>query len=232
MNVVAVIPALDEADCIASVVEGIRPFVTKVVVADNGSIDSTASAARSAGADVIVEAARGYGAACARGVLRAEEMGADVVLFLDGDGSDDPSEAPLLIEPITRGEADFVLGRRTNVARSAMTPAQRVGNRLAPLAMRVMTGAPYHDMPPFKAIRMSTLRSLDVRDRGHGYTVELMLKAHARRIRLLEVPVRCLPRRAGESKVSGTLRGTLRASAKILSLVAVHGLRAKWEARP
>ena len=224
--IAAVIPALDEEETIGDVVSGIRGHVDVVIVVDNGSRDGTASAAEAAGADVVYEPQRGYGAACLGGVARARELGASVVLFLDADGSDDPEDAPRLLEPVVNGEWDLALGIRTRASTEsrAMMPMQRFGNWLAPLLMRVAVGARYRDMPPFKAIRMDALDRLALCDTGMGYIIEMLLKAHAQRLRVIEIEVRCRARRAGASKISGTLRGTVRASLKITSSIARHAL--------
>jgi glycosyltransferase involved in cell wall biosynthesis len=224
---VAVIPALDEEANIADVVRGVAAQVAHVVVVDNGSRDGTAGAARAAGADVVVEPYRGYGAACLAGVARARQLGADAVLFLDGDGSDDPSEAPMLLEPVRRGEVDLALGIRTkrSIEPGAQRPVQRFGNWFAPLLMRLAVGARYRDMPPFKAVTVEALDRLELGDRGMGYIIEMLLRAHALGLRVVEVEVRCRMRRAGNSKVSGTVRGTLRASAKITSSIVRHAVK-------
>jgi glycosyltransferase involved in cell wall biosynthesis len=224
--IVAVIPALDEEETIAEVVKEIRQHVDVAVVVDNGSRDATAEAARAAGAELVREPMRGYGAACLSGVARARELGADVVLFLDADGSDDPSDAPRLLGPVVSGACDLALGIRTRASTEpgAMMPVQRFGNWLAPRLMRIAVGARYGDMPPFKAIRMAALERLALRDAGMGYIVEMLLKAHARRLRVLEIEVKCRARRAGTSKISGTIRGTLRASLKITTSIARHAL--------
>ncbi len=224
---VAVIPALDEADSIGDVVRGIAAHVDRVVVVDNGSRDETARRARDAGADCVVEPARGYGAACIAGIARARALGATTILFLDADGSDDPADAPRLLAPVVHGEIDLALGVRTRATTEpgAMTPVQRFGNWFAPLAMRAVTGARYHDMPPFKAIRVSALDLAFPTDRGHGFTIELLLRAHARGLRVREIEVRCRARRAGVSKVSGTWIGSARAAAKILSTIARYASR-------
>jgi hypothetical protein len=222
MKRVAVIPALDEEGAIAGVVRGIRPHVDVVVVVDNGSRDATAARARDAGADVVREPRRGYGAACLAGVARARALGAGVVLFLDGDGSDDPDDALRLLAPVEQGEADLVLGVRARVARGAMAPVQRFGNWFAPLLMRLTVGADYHDMPPFKAVSMTALDRLALDDPGMGYIIQMLLRSHSLGLRVVEREVACHPRRAGASKVSGTVVGTARASAKILWAIGRH----------
>ncbi len=225
-SVVAIIPALDEEACIADVVRGIAAFVDRVIVVDNGSRDATASRARAAGATVVDEPRRGYGAACLAGIAAADD--ASVLLFMDADGSDDPADAPALLRPIVEQTRELTLGVRTRATteEGAMTTTQQFGNWLAPLLMRTIFGANFHDMPPFKAIRADALRALGVTDRGHGFTIELLLAAHAHGLSFQEIPVRCRRRAGGESKVSGTVAGTLRASAKILTTLARHRARA------
>ncbi|HEY8038991.1 MAG TPA: glycosyltransferase family 2 protein [Polyangiaceae bacterium] len=229
---IAVVPALDEEASIAGVVRGALAHVDAVVVVDNGSRDATANRAREAGADVVDEPRRGYGAACLAGVGRARQRGATVVLFLDGDGSDDPGEAPLLLGPVERNEADLALGVRTRVEPGAMTPVQRFGNWLAPRLMRAAVGARYRDMPPFKAVRLDALDRLALTDTGMGYIIEMLLAAHARGLRVVEVEVACRARRAGASKISGTLVGTVRASAKIVSAIGRHAVLQRLSKNP
>ena len=233
MMIVAIVPALDEEANIGDVVQGIARHVERVIVVDNGSTDATARLARDAGADVVVEPRRGYGRACLAGLARARAVGATTVLFLDADGSDDPDDAPLLLGPVLSGACDLALGRRdpARTEAGAMTPAQRFGNWFAPLLMRLTMGAPYRDMPPFKACTMAALESLELADVGHGFTIELLVKAHLRDLAAIEVLVSCRARRAGESKVSGTLRGSVRAGGKILSTIARHGGAAWLDAR-
>jgi glycosyltransferase involved in cell wall biosynthesis len=223
---IGVIPALDEEGSVGEVVHQLRAHVDQIVVADNGSRDRTAEVARAAGAEVVREPRRGYGAACLVGVRRARELGARVVLFLDADGSDDPSEAPLLLGPIVRGEKDLVLGYRVphRTEPGAMTPVQRFGNWFAPLLMRTVIGTRYRDVPPFKAITIDALDRLALTDTGMGYSIQMLLGAHRHRLRIAEVEVSCRARRAGASKVSGTVRGTVRAALKITSAIAWHAI--------
>jgi glycosyltransferase involved in cell wall biosynthesis len=225
VTVVALIPALDEEGNIADVVRGVAPHVDRVVVIDNGSVDGTARVAEEASADVVSEPRRGYGRACLAGLERARALKATTVLFLDGDGSDDPSDAPRLLGPVLSGEVDIALGRRVPhlVEPSAMTPVQRFGNWFAPLLMRASLGAPYHDMPPFKACAFEALVGLHLVDTGHGFTIEMLIKAHLKGLRVREVPVGCRRRRAGVSKVSGTLGGSARAAVKIVSTIGRYG---------
>jgi glycosyltransferase involved in cell wall biosynthesis len=222
--VVAVIPALDEEESVGAVVREVAPYVDHVVVVDNGSVDRTREVALGAGAVVVVEPRRGYGSACLAGALKARELGATILVTLDGDGANAPDDAPALLAPLLAGEADLALGIRTraSIEPGSMAPVQRFGNWFAPLMMRLLTGAGYRDMPAFKAIRMHTLERLDIQDVGHGYPIELLLKAHAQQIRSREIVTRWRARRAGASKISGTVRGTVRASVKIVSMIAKH----------
>lgn len=228
-RVVAILPARDEAGNIGAVVTAIARHVHAAVVVDNGSRDATASRARCAGADVVHEPERGYGAACLAGVARARELGAQILVFLDADGSDDPDDAPRVIDPIRLGRADLVLGVRTpeTTERGAMSTVQRFGNWFAPRVLRLTTGARYRDMPPFKAIRAGAFEGLGVRDRSYGFTIELLLRAHQARLRVEEVEVRCRVRQSGASKVSGTVRGTVGAAGRILYTIG----RLAWAAR-
>jgi glycosyltransferase involved in cell wall biosynthesis len=223
VRVDVIIPALDEEAALPHVLAEIpRPPVRRVVVADNGSRDRTVEVAREGGAEVVHEPERGYGAACLRAIAHLATDPPDVVVFLDGDHSDHSSELPRLIEPIARGEADLVVGSRTERAsKGSLTPQQRVGNAIACRALEVLYGARYTDLGPFRAIRWPTLIALDMRDRNYGWTVEMQIKAARRGVPHAEVPV-SYRSRIGVSKVSGTLRGTLGASRKILWTLARH----------
>jgi glycosyltransferase involved in cell wall biosynthesis len=223
MIVDVIIPALDEEEALPLVIAEIpRPFVRRVVVADNGSRDRTAEVARAAGAEVVREPRRGYGAACLRAIAHLTADPPETVVFLDGDRSDHPSELPELVRPIERGEADLVVGSRTRrAARGSLTPQQRVGNAIACAALRWLYGAHYTDLGPFRAIRWRALAALEMCDRDYGWTVEMQIKAARRSLRHAEIPV-SYRRRIGVSKVSGTIRGTLGASRKILWTLARH----------
>ena len=228
-RVAAVIPALNEADSIGLVLADLpRGLVERVVVCDNGSTDGTGAAARAAGALVVEEPRRGYGAACLKAIAALERDPPDVVLFLDADRSDDAGEASAILAPILDGSADFVIGSRAlgGAEPGAMTPAQRFGNRLASALLRALYGAPATDLGPFRAIRWESLRSLGMRDRDFGWTVEMQVKAARRGLRTREVPVRYRRRAGGSpSKISGTVRGTILAGTKILGTIAADYLR-------
>jgi glycosyltransferase involved in cell wall biosynthesis len=221
-----IIPALDEQACVGAVVTRVpRPPVRMVLVVDNGSTDDTAGEARRAGATVVREPRRGYGSACLAG-MAALPADSSLVVFLDADGSDDPGLIPELLRPILEGRADLVVGARaaSRAERGALTMLQRVGNQIAARWLRARFGLRATDLGPFRAIRRSALDALDMRDRGYGWTVEMQIKAARARLRYAEVPVTCRRRRAGRSKVAGTLAGVVGASVKILGLLAWHDL--------
>lgn len=223
-----IIPALDEAASIADVVQAIpRPTVRKVLVVDNGSTDGTAAAARAAGAEVVPEPRRGYGAACLAG-LRALPPDTELVVFLDGDGSDDPRLLPEIVRPIAEGAADFVVGARASdrAEEGSLTIQQRLGNSIAARWLRARFGLPATDLGPFRAIRRSSLDALGMSDRGYGWTVEMQIKAARKGLRYAEVPVP-YRRRKGRSKISGTFRGALGAGLKILGLLFWYDLLAR-----
>jgi len=216
-SVSVIIPALDEEEPIAGVVR--ECFATglpnEVIVVDNGSTDRTAERAREAGARVVT-APRGYGRACAAGV-RALSPKCDIVVFLDGDGSDAPAFLNQLIEPVAQGTHDFVIGSRTRGQREpgSMNLQQIFAGRVAGLILRLLYGVRYTDMSPFRAIRRDALERLDMREQTYGWNLEMQMKAARDGLRVLEIPVNHRRRAGGESKVSGTLRGTFVAGARI-----------------
>ncbi len=227
MIVDVIIPALNEEAALPFVLREIpRSLVRRVIVADNGSTDRTGTIAREHGAEVVREGERGYGAACLKAL---DHLAADppaIVVFVDGDYSDHPTELPLLIDPIVQGYADLVVGSRARGRQDqgALSPQQRVGNVIACTALRFLYDATYTDLGPFRAIRWETLRSLGMKDRNYGWTVEMQIKAARRGVRHHEVPV-SYRRRIGVSKVSGTVRGSVGAGAKILWLLGRYAWR-------
>jgi glycosyltransferase involved in cell wall biosynthesis len=218
-NVSVVIPALDEEEPIAGVVS--ECFATgvpdEVIVVDNGSTDRTADRAREAGARVVT-APRGYGRACAAGV-RALSPECDIVVFIDGDGSDCPEFMPQLVDPIAAEKFDFVIGSRTRGQREpgSMNFQQVLSGRGAGLIVQLLYGVRYTDMCPFRAIRRDALAKLSMREQTYGWNLEMQMKAARAGLRILEIPVNHRRRAGGESKVSGTLRGTFVAGARILA---------------
>jgi glycosyltransferase involved in cell wall biosynthesis len=193
-----------------------RGLYQQIIVADNGSRDRTAEIARQAGATVVTEPRRGYGAACLR-ALASLPPDADTVVFMDADSSDDPSEAACLLEPILKGRADFVLGSRTlgKAEKGSLQAHQRFGNELATFLIRILFGYRYTDLGPFRAIRVDALRKLDMRDRNYGWTIEMQIKAVRQKLRIEEVPV-SYRNRVGVSKISGNLKASALAGIKIL----------------
>jgi glycosyltransferase involved in cell wall biosynthesis len=227
-QVAVIIPALNEAGNIAGLVAELRAAVAaEIIVVDNGSTDDTAAVAAAAGARVVTEPRRGYGYACAAGVAAAD--GAELVVFMDGDGSFLPAELPALLAPLLEGRADLVLGSRPlgHIAPGAMPPQQRFGNWLAAGLMRLFYRMDVTDLGPYRAIRRDLLESLAMREMTYGWPTEMMVKAARRGARIIEAPVSFHPRRSGKSKVSGTLRGTLLAARYILGVT----LRYAWAPR-
>jgi glycosyltransferase involved in cell wall biosynthesis len=217
MTTTVIIPALNEAGCIAALVADVlaQP-VDQVIVVDNGSTDATAEQAQRAGARVVAEPRRGYGYACRAGALAAPA--AEVLIYLDGDYSFLPAELPRLLGPLWAGTASLVLGSRAlgRVEPGAMPPAQRFGNWLVARLMRPLYGLPLTDLGPYRAVRRELLAALDMREMTYGWPTEMIVKAARCGARIVEVPVTYCARRAGRSKVSGTVRGTLLAGRAIL----------------
>ncbi|MFB6248400.1 MAG: glycosyltransferase family 2 protein [Salinibacter sp.] len=217
MTTLVIIPAYNEGQAIGHVVSDVPDWTDQVVVVDNASTDDTAETARAAGATVVEERTQGYGHACLRGLEYAQARTPDLVVFLDGDYSDHPEEMERLVHPIAADEADFVVGSRIrgDAEPGALLPQAQVGNRLACRLMSAIWDAPYSDLGPFRAIRFPALQALDMQDKTFGWTIEMQIKALEAGLRVEEVPV-SYRRGIGPSKITGTLTGTLKASAKIL----------------
>jgi glycosyltransferase involved in cell wall biosynthesis len=218
-TVSVVIPALNEEEPIAGVVREClaTKIPNEIIVVDNGSDDRTAERARDAGARVVT-APRGYGRACAAGV-RAVSPESDFIVFLDGDGSDCPEFMNQLVDPIADGKFDFVIGSRTRGQREpgSMNFQQIFSGRLAGWLMSILYGVRYTDMSPFRAIRRDVLEKLSMKEETYGWNLEMQMKAARGGLRILEVPVNHRCRAGGISKVSGTLRGTFVAGARIIA---------------
>ena len=224
MRIAVIIPALDEEAAIGGVVTDVpRDLVGEVIVVDNGSVDRTAEVARAAGARVIREPTRGYGAACLAGAMAARD--ADILVFLDGDRSDDPAEVPIVLRPILSGQADLVIGSRISGVpeEGALTPQQRFGNRLVTSLLRLLYGLKLTDIGPFRAIPAAILRDLGMEHKTYGWPVEMIVKAARKGYRVVEVRVR-YRKRIGRSKVAGTMKGSLLAGYHLLSTT----LRYAW----
>ena len=216
-NVTLIIPALNEEKSIGSVLNAIpRQLVSEVIVVDNGSTDRTADVARHCGAKVILQPERGYGAACLAGI-EGIGTGCEIVAFIDADFSDFPEDLGELLEPLFENKADMVIGTRTMTAesRAALTPQQRYGNWLATTLVKAFFGYQYSDLGPFRAIRRDSLDRLGMSDRNYGWTIEMQIKAVRKKLLITEVPVRYRIR-IGRSKISGTVKGTILAGAKII----------------
>jgi len=225
-----IIPALNEEASLPLVLADL-PAVGGVIVADNGSTDSTADVARAAGAIVVDQPLRGYGAACLAGMQHLAERieeghpAPEIVVFLDADYSDHPEILPELIQPIASGRYDFVLGSRLTgkMEPGAMPPQSYYGNQLACFLLWLLFGARQTDLGPFRAVDYQSLCDLQMRDTNFGWTVEMQIKARRARLRTCEIPVP-YRRRVGDSKISGTISGTIKASYKILYTIARYGI--------
>ncbi len=231
-SVSVVIPALNEEEPVADVVREVvgTGIPREVIVVDNESTDRTSERASAAGARVV-GAPRGYGRACAAGVA-AVSPECDVIVFLDGDGSDCPEFMHALVDPIIRGTQDFVIGSRTRGRRErgSMNAQQIFAGRLAGLLIHGLYGTRYTDMCPFRAIRREDLQKLGMREETYGWNLEMQMKAARAGLRILEVPVNHRCRSGGVSKVSGTLSGTFVAGFRIVATFARIAL-ARTEAR-
>lgn len=222
-RIAAVIPVLDEEGAIGSVLAAMPgEWIDEVVVVDGGSRDRTVAVATAAGATVIGETEHGYGRACAAGAAAAIERGAELLVFLDGDGGDRPEEIPNLVQPIIDGEFDFVIGSRTRGVREAgsMGAHQALAGRLIGWAIGFAYGVRYTDMCAFRAIRAAALKRLGMREMTYGWNLEMQMRAARAEFRILELPVSHGRRIAGRSKVAGTFRGTLKAGTRILATFA------------
>ncbi|MFT5290046.1 MAG: glycosyltransferase involved in cell wall biosynthesis [Planctomycetota bacterium] len=242
MRIGLVIPALDEEEALPLVLEELpKELLARLVVVDNGSTDRTAELAAAGGAEVVREDRRGYGRACLTGLellFRDSEAGEaleskDVIAFIDADHSDYAEELPLVLAPIQEGRADLVIGSRVlgGADMQALLPQAWFGNRLACFLMRILFGAHYTDLGPFRAIRVDALRRLEMHDEDFGWTVEMQLKAKTFGLRVVEVPVRYRAR-IGKSKITGTILGTVRAGWKILGWIGLWRMRLWFKPRP
>ena len=222
MNVSVIIPVLNEEDAISSVINDIpKTLIQEIIVVDNGCTDRTVQIAREYGARIVSEPRRGYGSACLAGIAAVQSP--DVIVFLDGDYSDDPTEMHALVQPIRDGQAEFVIGTRRPIEKGALLPQARFGNKLATNLMRIFFGAKYTDLGPFRAIRYDKLKALNMQDQNFGWTIEMQLKAVKMGMKVCEVPV-SYRKRIGTSKISGTFVGSIRAGTKILTSLFRYGI--------
>jgi glycosyltransferase involved in cell wall biosynthesis len=214
-----IIPAFNEEESIGFVLDRIPSNdIFEILVIDGGSKDHTVAIAKARGAQVIHEQRRGYGRACATGV---EHAASEIVVFLDADGADDPSQIPELVAPLINGDADMVLGSRLGgiIHSGAMPPHQYFGNWLSASLIRLLYGYPITDLSPFRAVDRSKLMQLEMQEMTYGWPTEMIAKAARKKWRISEIPANYFPRHGGKSKISGTLRGTIFATYYILSTI-------------
>lgn len=221
-NIQVIIPAFNEAESIAKVINDIPNIVDEIIVVSNNSTDNTEFNARKAGATVLTEPQKGYGYACLKGMdyVAHQEIKPDIIVFLDGDYSDYPEELTKIIQPITENNIDFVIGARVKRFREqgSMTLPQIFGNWLATTLMRIMFKSKFTDLGPFRAIKYNKLLALNMEDKTYGWTVEMQLKALKQKLSYIEIPV-SYRNRIGVSKVSGTIKGAIFAGVKILGWI-------------
>jgi len=232
VRVSVIIPTHNEAQAIGRVLADLPSnLVTEVIVVDSNSTDGTTDLARKLGVQVIQEPRRGYGRACLTGLANTQNP--DVVVFLDGDYSDRPSELPIILAPILEGRADITLGSRfgAKTNRSALPWHQAFGNRFAARLIRLLYGVKVSDLGPFRACRAEVLRALALEETTYGWAVEMIVKGAIAGFRIEEVPVSYYPR-IGKSKISGTLKGTLGAAWFILTRIVRYSFRRRNAGTP
>lgn len=232
MPISIIIPALNEAESIGHVVAEMPwHLIAECIVVDNGSADATAAIARAAGARVI-QSPRGYGAACFAGTNAALHS-SDILVYMDGDGSDLIADLSRLTDPIASGEADFVLGSRIRGHREpgSMLPSQVFAGHLVGTLLRILQGVHYTDMGPFRAIRRTSLESLGMSELTYGWNLEMQIKAAQHNLRIREITVDYRRRIGGVSKVSGDWKASIKAATRILEVLFRVGLRRRPKAR-
>lgn len=225
-GVSVIIPALNEAGAIGQVVRSLPwELISECIVVDNGSSDETAAEAAKAGARVI-SSPRGYGYACSAGAAAAAP-GSGVLVFMDGDGADVPSEMSALLSPVQSGTADFVIGSRLRGVREAgsMLPSQVFAAHLVGWLLLRTQGVSYTDMGAFRAIRRDKLEAMRMEEMTFGWNLEMQIKAAQQGLRIQEIPVSYRRRLAGESKVAGNFQASVRAAWRILGVLLRVGLR-------
>lgn len=219
-KVAIVIPALNEEAAIHQLLAELpQDFAQWVIVVDNGSTDATAAVAQKSGAIVTTEPKRGYGRACLKGFKTACSLGAEIVIFMDGDGSDDPIDLPMMLKPISEGRADFVIGSRVSeLAERGAVPVQaRLGNWLVSRLIRLLYGVSLHDIGSFRVVRCSLLETIVMHEMTYGWPVEMLVKTARAHYRILELPIHYRRRSHGRSKVAGTLSGSIKTAYSMLS---------------
>ncbi len=223
-----IIPAYNEEDSIALVIKEVPSIVNEIIVVNNRSTDNTAEAAQKAGATVLLESQMGYGHACLKGMEYIATLSdkPDIIVFMDGDYSDYPAELSKVIAPILEDNIDFVIGARVRSLqeKGSMTPQQHFGNWLATSLMRILFGAKFTDLGPFRAIKYQKLLDLQMQDKTYGWTIEMQLKALRQNLTYIEVPLK-YKKRIGISKVSGTIKGSIFAGVKILGWIFKYSFK-------
>ncbi|RED50225.1 glycosyltransferase family 2 protein [Seonamhaeicola aphaedonensis] len=223
-----IIPAHNEADSIANVINDIPEIVDEIIVVSNNSTDDTEIYARNTGATVLLENRKGYGYACLKGIdyVNNKPNKPDIIVFLDGDYSDYPEELTKIVNPIINDNLDFVIGARVKELRESgsMTFPQIFGNWLATFLMKLMFRSKFTDLGPFRAIKFDTLLALKMEDKTYGWTVEMQLKVLKQKLSYIEIPVR-YRNRIGVSKVSGTVKGAIFAGIKILGWIFKYSFK-------
>jgi glycosyltransferase involved in cell wall biosynthesis len=224
MDATLVILALNEEESLRYVLEAVNTdLLREIILVDGGSFDRTVDIAEANGARVIQESRHGYGRACATGAANAQ---GDIIIFMDADGADDPSQIPNLLEPIIREGVDMVLGSRLagNIFPGAMPWHQKFGNQLSAGMIRLLYDLPITDLSPFRAVRSSRLLELNMQEMTYGWPTEMITKAIRRGWQILEIPVDYHPRIGGRSKISGTVRGTFLATYYILWTILKYSM--------
>lgn len=227
-HIKVIIPAFNEEDSIALVINDIPKIVDEIIVVDNNSTDRTYDVAKKSGATVLKQPKMGYGNACLKGMeyIANQTVKPEIIVFLDGDYSDYPEELTNIVKPIIEDNIDFVIGARVKELREdgAMMPQQLFGNWLATNLMKLFFGARFTDLGPFRAIKYQKLLDLKMQDPTYGWTVEMQLKSERQCLSYIEVPVH-YKKRIGVSKVSGTIKGTIFAGAKILGWIFKYSFK-------
>ena len=223
-----IIPAFNEEASIGKVIAEIPNIVSEIIVVNNNSTDNTSEIAKNAGATLLFQPKAGYGNACLKGMeyISEEDIKPEIIVFLDGDYSDYPSELTKIVAPILEDDIDFVVGARVKALREAgsMTFPQRFGNALATKLMKIFFNSKFTDLGPFRAIKYEKLRALNMEDKTYGWTVEMQLKVLKKKFTYAEVPVK-YKNRIGTSKVSGTVKGAIFAGIKILSWIFKYSFK-------
>jgi len=225
-KIVVIIPAYNEEESLPKVLSDIPDFVDEIIVANNGSNDNTVEVAQKAGATAVNESERGYGAACLKAIQSIKENNFSIAVFIDGDYSDFPEEMNQVVLPIIKDDFDLVIGSRMIGKREkgAMLPQAIFGNWLASFLIKLFWNYKFTDLGPFRAIKYSSLLKLNMKDRNFGWTVEMQIKAAKQKLKTTEVPV-SYRKRIGKSKVTGTIKGSAKASIKILYLIFISLFR-------